>query len=603
MLLLYAAPPKVDHPFHIDEWRKYLKNCPPGPDGQIAIVCIESGYSLGLKSDFDPKRLCKRVHNFVRTKNDAKCMLERLLKELKKGQIIPGSGLYQLNLLCVPKKDGATGLMTGVRVARHGSYSFGKTVAINDGVTDEARSMKLPGFFDYVRRLEPYAYASLRDLKDAFRQLLLALSDQEFIQYSLFGLTFRDLRVAYGEAGAAASCQEFSMLIIWICENELPEFKERLNRLSVHIDDFLVVALDHSECKLLTAALDRLLKELGVAVSVEKNEDCIQRGVVHGFGFALDKSPRTVFVPADKAANIVLACIIILNCHHATGEALESLIGKIMHWCKFKKQAKSFCNRGIRRIHQHLRKNVKKHDKPYMILYIDEVWRADFALFLRFFLLFREVTMASLIYEPSIVITASTDASSTGGGFVCADRIYGYLFSDEPNAVGRVHKDLHINVQEAHAVIMMLYHCRHQLTGRSLWLLVDNTTVMYGVINAWSPSALLMEFLQEIALLSMFYCIDIRVDYIPTEVNLFSDWLSRQVPTAQVCELMGLFGVSADIQTDVEYYDQLRMMNAPIQLPDWLHEMDVDINSTDIDPTKIAKRLLRMFSKDFEPDE
>lgn len=45
------------------------------------------------------------------------------------------------------------------------------------------------------------------------------------------------------------------------------------------------------------------------------------------------------------------------------------------------------------------------------------------------------------------------------------------------------------------------------------------------------------------------------------------------------------------------------MMNAPIQLPDWLHEMDVDIQSAHIDPTKIAKRLLRMFSKDFEPDE
>ena len=32
------------------------------------------------------------------------------------------------------------------------------------------------------------------------------------------------------------------MLIIWICEHKLPEFEGKKNRMTVHVDDFLIVA-------------------------------------------------------------------------------------------------------------------------------------------------------------------------------------------------------------------------------------------------------------------------------------------------------------------------------------------------------------------------
>lgn len=65
--------------------------------------------------------------------------------------------------------------MTEIRVARHGSYAKGESLANNDGIPQKARNMKLPGFMDYVRFIFPFKTFALRDLKDALRRLLLAL--------------------------------------------------------------------------------------------------------------------------------------------------------------------------------------------------------------------------------------------------------------------------------------------------------------------------------------------------------------------------------------------------------------------------------------------
>ena len=403
--------------------------------------------------------------------------------------------------------------------------------------------------------------------------------------------------MAYGEAGAAAACQDFSMLVIWICEHKLPEFEGKDNRMTVHVDDFLIVAHSATECNILAAAFDRLCAELGIKISVEKNEDAIQRGVVHGFGFKLDTPVKTVYIPSDKASDLIFGCLVLLETKLATGEALEALSGKIMHWSRLKRRAKVFCNHGIRRLHQHVRK-LPKHKKQYVLFTVGRTWLADIALFLRFFLLFREVPMASILYEPSITITASTDASSTGGAFICADKWYGYDFAKSANRHGRVHADMHINMQEAHAVIMMIHHCRSMLSGRKLLLWVDNQVCMYGIIKAWSASRALMDFVQEISMLTMHYCIDLRVEYIPTELNTFSDLLSRGA-RSEFLELIDLYDFDMQEQVEVDYYDHLRIMHSPLQLPAWLKALDCSL-ALESAPIHAPPELYKLFSAGFE---
>ncbi len=198
---MYKNPPDIKNNFNIDLFTEYLQD---HPNGKIKIHVVEEGYPMGLK-DRNPKNLCKKVRNIVRSKRELKAVLKRMLKEAKNGYITPTNQQlhYQLNLLCVPKRDAITGDMTEIHVARHGSFSTKHTVSINSKIDKKFCEIPtIPNIKIYIRLLIKYKYVSLRDLKDAFRQILMATLDTYYIQYSIFNMKFRDLRQPYGLASA-----------------------------------------------------------------------------------------------------------------------------------------------------------------------------------------------------------------------------------------------------------------------------------------------------------------------------------------------------------------------------------------------------------------
>ena len=561
------ADGQTKHPFNVEVWRKMLED---HPEGELKFAFIQQGADIAFKGS--KKRLSRRIHNFVNSRRECIEILKRILKELKKGYIIPGKGFYQLNLLCVPKKHPKTGLMTEIRVARHGSYSTAKTISLNDGITEAARTMNLPGFYDYVKLTYGFKFAALRDLKDAFRQMLLALESSEYVQYCIFALHFQDRRVAYGVADAAARCQDLSMLIVWICHKKVPAFREKIHRMLVHIDDFIMVAMDRTECTEMSTQFDGLIHDLGVIASEEKSEDNMQRFIAHGGGFKLDLPYQTVFVPKRKAIDMCGGLTMAITCRYATGEALEALTGRMMHWTKMNRRAKSLCNRNIRRLHMHLRK-LPKREKKYMIFHIDYDWCKALSLYLHFFVRIREVSMASLIYRPSITIVASSDACDDGAGFVIANKWYAYKFATTPNKFGTVHRNIHINMKEAHALLMLMHNMRATLTGRRVWLLCDNKVCVDCIYKSWSGSKLFIDWIQELSMVAMMYSIDFRIDYVRSRHNTFSDLLSRG-KIHEFHRLTELYGFEMEELRDLDYYDHLRIMNGPIQMPKWLNDDD-----------------------------
>ena len=76
-----------------------------------------------------------------------------------------------------------------------------------------------------------------------------------------------------------------------------------------------------------------------------------------------------------------------------------------------------------------------------------------------------------------------------------------YPFMSKETRHGINHRLMHINLQEAHVIIMFLFNMRHRLTGRTLLLYVDDLAVMFSTFKHWSGSLSLMEFIQEIVLL------------------------------------------------------------------------------------------------------
>ena len=143
----------------------------------------------------------------------------------------------------------------------------------------------------------------------------------------------------------------------------------------------------------------------------------------------------------------------VLVDQYEPAETLESLAGKFMHWTRHGRRAKVLCNRGLRLLHESILK-MHNHAKQFAIYHVPLAWMKDHW------------------------------------------HMFGYQFRTEPNWFGRVHANMHINMQEAHAAIMMLRHCRHLLTGRRLWLLCDNQVCVHSITKAWSGSYHLLDHIQ-----------------------------------------------------------------------------------------------------------
>ncbi len=548
-------------PKHFNRKRiiEYLKHHPNG-DVEIQLLC--DGFPLHLV-DRDTTRLNKNISNICGSVDDLRAILKCMLSELKDGYIRKGTGHYQLNLLVVPKKDNVSLFKSKKRVARHGSYSTKSSVAINTNISAEESAIPtLPNIRKYIQLLIQYDYVSLRDLRKAFRQLLLHKSDVGYIQYCIFGMSFTDLRQAYGVRSAAANMQHFARILIWILEN-YKLTSEQKERIEVHIDDFIFAGDTESEAIELAEHFDKLCDELNVQISVEKNEDGIQKGIVHEFGFNLANNPKTVHIPSNKMLDILNAILLLQKYRYADGIALEALSGKMMHYSQFRKQSKMLCFRLLRKIHERIRKNPRLR---YKVFFVPDMIMRDLVFWTVYMSHMRNITMESILYMPSITITASTDASEDGGAYVIGRNYAGYRFSSQPNEFGITHKGLDIDKLEAHAVIMLLHNHRHDLTGRQVLLYVDNKCVLFSMYRNWSGSVELMEYIQEIVMIQCVYNIGIHIEYIPSEFNKLSDSLSR-FNQKEFDHYVDVFDLEMNDQPDeLEYYESLRYLRGKVKL-------------------------------------
>ena len=554
------------------------------PEKEVTFDLITKGMSLGLLEDLDRSKLSKKVHNFFNSREELLEGIDRITKELDKGYIVPGRGLYQLNLLCVPKKDSETGLMDKIRLARHASYSdkSDASIALNDGIADEDREMvgdrALPSFYMYLVLFMVSLWISLRDLKDAFRQLLVCVKDIGVIQYSLFGLTFVDLRQAYGVASASNRCQFFSQTLRWIVANNTvalsSETAETLIKLILaYIDDFTIGGRDLNECRALTGGFDKVAGNLDVDVSEQKNVDCVQVGVTNGIGFRLVE--KTIFIPMLKACDIIIGILGVLLCHWIYGDAYECLIGRVLCWARFDRRAKIFCNYALKNLQIELR-SLSPVIKKRRVFYVPIRIRKSFALYLRFFVRMREVPISTLLCQPSISIIGTSDASDIGGGWMLGDWFSAYTFNEQPNSSGVIHDEMDISLREAHAVLMLLWSRRHVLTGRVLHLFVDNTSVEWGIRKCWARAPALVDWIEEITALSMLIRCEVVVSYIPSFLNLSADMLSRgRAGRKEFDEMAIAFGwneleeIKIANHSSEDYYEDLRILKEPINLPDW----------------------------------
>ena len=279
------------------------------------------------------------------------------------------------------------------------------------------------------------------------------------------------------------------------------------------------------------------------------------------YGFHFDLKRKIIAIPQHKYDELVDGITKLIQCGWATGAALESICGKIMHWSQIRKPAKVLCNRLMRFIHEHIRSNKHLRHRTFEI---PDCLKIDMMFWLRYSSMLRVATMESIVFSPSISVTAATDASDFGAGFSVGAAWGSYLFRTTPNKYGAVHRTLSINLKEAHAVLTMIQSLRHELTGRKIMLFIDNTAVMFSLFKHWAGSLQLMRYIQEITLLMCEYHIQLYVEYVASSMNSIADSLSR-LDFQRFHETVDLFGLTMDDKpTKVEYYEGLHLLHGDL---------------------------------------
>ena len=460
-------PPKCSNPLNVGIWARYLKL---HPSGKQLLEYIRNGWPLGVKITREQiKNLYRKPSHWASSIPEIHEMCRVQVKETTAGYLIPTDlpPLYNISLFCVPKKDD-DGIFSLYRMVRHGSFCDSSSLDINRFIEPQHYKLRdLPNLIIYVKKLLGKRFFALSDLKDAFRQLLMAKKDRRFCGYTLFGKHWLDTRQPYGLASAAHNCQEFALLIIWIMEHyKLP--KELRDAMLVHIDDFIMASTYKEGVEYMETAFDLLLEELGVKQSDKKAVHCTSKGVCYGFYFDLEA--QTVGIPNDKLNNLRAGIAMIIRHRLCTARALESVCGKIMHWTQLQKAAKPLCYSLIHHIQQYVRSaKVRKTDILALPIRIIN----DLKMWLHFCDFLQSVPFQYIAGTPSIDVYAATDASSTAGGMVMGAEWAKYDFSPK-------HSEWHINVKEAHALLMLIHNRRQQLHGRRLVVYIDNKTVFYA---------------------------------------------------------------------------------------------------------------------------
>lgn len=479
--------------------------------------------------------------------------MDVLIKEAEAGYIIPVEQppAYLITMFCAQKKP-KKGQTVAWRVVRNCSWKAEGMTCINEWIDPNHCTMKdlpypLPTVRVYGQEFHGAELFATRDLKDAFRQILMRFSDAQRMGYSAFGKFFRDDRQPYGMASAAANCQHFGGIVIWIFEQQLPE---RLRgHTTLHIDDFTFFAKTIEDLKLMITTFDRILIELGIRQSPSKAMNGGHEGKVHGILW--NTKNQTAGIPQDKREELVMTISTLLFHRMATKRVIESVAGKLMHWAQLNKASKSLCYNTIHWIMRAVR-HPRIKGTEWFILPMRVI--NDLKYWLRYLQQIETVPIAHIIGIRNVTVYAATDASDTHGGVWAGPKWFNYKFTEEHTT------DWHITLKEAHALLMLLHNLRHDLTGKTVVVYVDNQAVYHSVRRKWSSTHSVMLFIYEICLMMMEYKIDLWVEWIRSHVNVGADALSREdIPRFR--EYAG--PMVDDHQHPNEYVSKFKM---PIQL-------------------------------------
>ena len=344
------------------------------------------------------------------------------------------------------------------------------------------------------------------DLKKYYRQIYYDPGSVHLVGFHIGDRIFCDITLSMGLCIACYVAQRFSNAIIHIFNSG------NNNHQGVNYIDDLAGAAKWSNAWASYHSLLDLLCSLNVWESAHK---CCPPDVCMTFlGVGINSITLIVSLTEDRMSEIRVEARKWLNKSSVSRKDVQRLVGKLSFAASTVRAGRLFFLRilnflrglpkhGIRSLTQDVKKDV--------------LWWAKFVED------YNGVSMIPDILWGEPDATISSDATLVGLGGFCNGE---YFHTEIPEFITE-NNCVHINELECLAVVIALKVWGPSLAGYKILMYCDNTTTLSVINRGKAHNEFTQQCLREIVYLASMNSFQIKMEYIPSEDNRISDYLSR----------------------------------------------------------------------------
>lgn len=417
-------------------------------------------------------------------------------------------------------------LPLGARVKPNGSIRMlvdPSLPGVNDAMVE--LPCTLPSVEQIFKLVKPTSVLGKRDLLNGFFHVTLSPEARRHMGFThpVSGQLYRWVVLPQGTKQSPAIFCAVSEAAARIF-NRI--FKEQgINAIAVvYVDDFIIVADDHSHLVAAFAVTDSEGSALGLQWNPKKD---VGRDApttqIEALGLIIDAPNQQLRLPSDKRARYLQEIEEFTSKYKGLASApakeLESLAGKLMFACRVCRWGYLFTQEILDQLYPALSEQPRK---PGKVTLSEGVWfELDFwgsvlqtessawSGIRKHMLGTRELDINPADFNLQLY----TDASKTfGAGGIMGSEVYSMAWDREVS-------DEHIGALELEALQRCLQHWRHDLAQQKVIARMDNTQAVAAVNKGASRKPALRATLHKIALLGLEYGFELKAIYIKGELN------------------------------------------------------------------------------------
>lgn len=492
-------------PLKVEGWEHWLNNHPDTTYTKTLAGILRKGAKIGYQGP----PLNHRNKNHFSALSAPDILTADLQKQLQHGRITKVELDSESQFICsplglVPKHDG------GWRRIHDLSFPYGDSV--NDGIPQAWGALEYTTFDEAVDALLQQGHGAIlvkRDLKDAFRHVPIALSDQHLLGFFCDDFYWLERFLPFGLRTSPFLFDLFAKGVNWILVAVL-QWSVVLH----YLDDFFAILPSGADADAYGRQFDKLCGELGLMVNHTKD---ILGTIADFLGIELDSILMQARLPPDKLDRARKTVADLLKRATIPHRELESAVGFLSFAAKIVIPGRAF----LRRLFDAIR-------RPAAIIRLSAGMKADL-LWWKTFLkdwnglkLLRHVASRESWY----IWTDASGKLGMGGYILKHPDLLPHVQEVFSTRVPSRHARKDIQFKEMTAILHAIRLWIGKLRGTRLVLHCDNEDCVYGLRKS-SMRGPAMTPLRKIAMLIASHDILLIPTWIPTKDNQLADDLSR----------------------------------------------------------------------------